>query len=157
MQGSMKKAQMYWLIGRKSKLAKKKTLLYKALLKPIWTYGIQLYETASVTNIKKIQTFQSSTLRCIMNAPWYVNNHSIHRDIQMDTVINVVKQYSLNYHQRILNHPNSLAASLSNQPIDWSALPLWTFPLDVRGILDPGKCNATRNLAIVNYFLRMNS
>lgn len=113
----IKKAQMYWLMGRKSKLSiKNKILLYKALLKPIWTYGIQLWGTASATNIKKIQTFQSATLRCIMNAPWYVNNHSIHRDLQIEMVKNVVKQYSLNYHQRILNHPNSLAASLTNQP-----------------------------------------
>lgn len=113
----IKKAKMYWLIGRKSKLSiENKALLYKAILKPIWTYGIQLWGTASATNIKKIQTFQSTTLRCIMNAPWYVKNHSIHRDLQIDLVQNVVNQYSSKYRQRILKHPNSLAANLVNQP-----------------------------------------
>jgi hypothetical protein len=35
--------KMHWLLGRKSKLStSNKILLYKAILKPIWTYGIQL-------------------------------------------------------------------------------------------------------------------
>ena len=114
---NIQKSKMYWLIGRKSKLSiENKALLYKAILKPIWTYGIQLWGTASATNIKKIQSFQSSTLRCIMNAPWYVNNHSIHRDLQTDLVQDVINKYSSKYQQRLQNHPNSLAASLINQP-----------------------------------------
>jgi hypothetical protein len=36
-------SKMYWLLGRKSKLSiSKKFLAYKVILKPIWTYGIQL-------------------------------------------------------------------------------------------------------------------
>jgi hypothetical protein len=35
--------KMYWLLGRKSKLpTSNKLLIYKTVLKPIWTYGIQL-------------------------------------------------------------------------------------------------------------------
>jgi hypothetical protein len=41
-------AKMYWLLGRKSKLsASNKLLIYKTILKPIWSYGIQLWGTAS--------------------------------------------------------------------------------------------------------------
>lgn len=113
----IKKAKMYWLIGRKSKLSiENKVMLYKAILKPIWTYGIQLWGTTSASNKNKIQKLQSSTLRCIMNAPWYVNNHSIHRDLQTEQVQEVINKYSVKYHQRIGNHPNTLAISLSNQP-----------------------------------------
>jgi hypothetical protein len=43
--------KMYWLLGRKSKLsANNKLLLYKAILKPIWAYGIQLWGTASTSS-----------------------------------------------------------------------------------------------------------
>jgi hypothetical protein len=43
--------KMYWLLGRKSNLStNNKRLLYKAILKPIWTYGIQLWGTASTSN-----------------------------------------------------------------------------------------------------------
>jgi hypothetical protein len=35
--------KMHWLLGRQSKLSTtNKLLLYKTILKPIWTYGIQL-------------------------------------------------------------------------------------------------------------------
>jgi hypothetical protein len=34
---------LYWMIGRNSKLSlNNKLLLYKAILKPVWTYGIHL-------------------------------------------------------------------------------------------------------------------
>jgi len=113
----IQKSKLYWLIGRKSKLSiENKAMLYKAILKPIWTYGIQLWGTASATNIKKIQSFQSATLRCIMNAPWYVNNHSIHRDLQIDLVQDVINKSSSKYQLRLQHHPNSLAACLTNQP-----------------------------------------
>jgi hypothetical protein len=40
--------KMYWLLGRKSRLStNNKLLIYKAILKPIWTYGIQLWGTTS--------------------------------------------------------------------------------------------------------------
>ena len=113
----IQKSKMYWLISRKSKLSiENKILLYQAILKPIWTYGIQLWGTTCATNLKKIQTFQSSTLRCIMNAPWYVRNHAIHHDLQTDTVQTVINKYSTKYQLRLQNHPNSFAANLLNQP-----------------------------------------
>jgi hypothetical protein len=40
--------KMYWLLERKSKLStSNKVLIYKAILKPIWTSCIQLWGTAS--------------------------------------------------------------------------------------------------------------
>jgi hypothetical protein len=39
--------KIYWLLGRRSRLSlSNKLLLYKSILKPIWTYGIQLWGTA---------------------------------------------------------------------------------------------------------------
>jgi hypothetical protein len=46
-------SKMYWLLGRKSKLSISiKRLVYKVILKPIWTYGIQLWGSASISNIE---------------------------------------------------------------------------------------------------------
>jgi hypothetical protein len=37
--------KMYWLLGRKPKLSiNNELLIYKTILKPIWAYGIQLWE-----------------------------------------------------------------------------------------------------------------
>ena len=54
-------------------------MLYKAILKPVWTYGIQLWGTASNSNIEILQQFQSETLRFLIDTPWYVTNETIHR------------------------------------------------------------------------------
>jgi hypothetical protein len=55
---------LYWLLGRKSKLStNNKPLLYKAILKPIWTYRILLWGMASTSNIEILERFQSQTLR----------------------------------------------------------------------------------------------
>jgi hypothetical protein len=42
-QTDLKFKQLYWLLGRKSPLSlENKVLVYKAVIKPIWTYGIEL-------------------------------------------------------------------------------------------------------------------
>jgi hypothetical protein len=65
--------KMYWLLGRKFKLStNNKLLIYKAIPKPIWPYGIQLWGTTSDSNIKILEHFQSKVLRLIVDAPWYV-------------------------------------------------------------------------------------
>jgi hypothetical protein len=60
----------YWLLGRKSQLSlSNKLLLYKTILKPIWTYGIQLWGTASTSNIEILERLQSKALRLILVSP----------------------------------------------------------------------------------------
>jgi hypothetical protein len=62
--------KMYWLLARHSELSiRNKILLYKQVLKPVWTYGAQLWGCTKKSNIKIIQTFQNKVLRCIVNAP----------------------------------------------------------------------------------------
>jgi hypothetical protein len=67
--------QMYWILGRNSQLSvDNKLLIYKAIPKPIWLYGCQLWGTASISNIERIERFQSRVLRIFVNAPWFVPN-----------------------------------------------------------------------------------
>jgi len=46
------------------------------VLKPVWTYGIELWGCATKSNIAVIQRYQSKlrVLRSITNVPWYVSN-----------------------------------------------------------------------------------
>jgi hypothetical protein len=74
---------MYWLLGRKSQLPlSNKLLLYKIILKSIWTYDIQLWGTAFTSDIEILERFQSKALHLRVNAPWYVLNTLIRRDLQ---------------------------------------------------------------------------
>jgi hypothetical protein len=75
---------MYRLLGHKSKLStNRKLLVYKTIVKPIWTYGIQLWRTASISNIEILERFQSKTLRVTVDEPWYVPNIVFRRDLQI--------------------------------------------------------------------------
>jgi hypothetical protein len=59
----------------KSKLStSNKLLAYKVILKLIWTYRIQLWDSASISNIEILEHFQGKVLRMITDAPWYMPN-----------------------------------------------------------------------------------
>ena len=50
---NLKLRDKYWLVGRKSKISlRNKLLLYKFVLKPVWTYGIQLWGCAKPSHKK---------------------------------------------------------------------------------------------------------
>jgi hypothetical protein len=53
---------------------------------PIWTYGIQLWGTASTSDIEILERFQAKVLRMMVDAPWYVPNALIPRDLNISTV-----------------------------------------------------------------------
>jgi hypothetical protein len=108
--------KMHWLLGRKSKLStSNKILIYKATLKPIWTYAIQLWGTASTSNIEIIELFQSKDLRTIVDAPWYVPNTVIRRDLQISTVKEEIRHYSCQYSARLSVHPRDLVVNFMAQ------------------------------------------
>lgn len=109
----MKLSKMYWLICRKSSLSiENKLLIYKMIIKPIWTYGIQLWGTASNSNLDILQRFQSKLLRIIVDAPWFVSNDIIHRDLQVPTIREEIRDSSARYHSRLTIHPNELVNKL---------------------------------------------
>ena len=104
---------MYWIIGRKSELSlENKLLIYRTILKPIWTYGIPLWGTASNSNIEILQPFQNKVLRSIVNAPWYVPNTLLHTDQQIPTVKAEITNFSTKYREKLITHPNELTPAL---------------------------------------------
>ena len=113
---NLKLTKMYWLIGRKSNLSiENKLLIYKCIIKPVWTYGIQLWGTASKSNIEIIERFQNKTLRNILDAPWFVPNEILLKDSNISSVKEEVKNFKERYKNRLNEHPNSLATNLLHQ------------------------------------------
>jgi hypothetical protein len=87
--------KMYWLLGHKSELPTgNKLLMYGTILNPIWTYGIQLWGTASTSNTER---FQWKALRMIADTPWSVPNTVIRRDLHTPTVTVEIRRYSSQY------------------------------------------------------------
>jgi len=89
------------LIGKKSHLSiENKLLIYKAVIKPIWSYGIELWGCASKSNIVTMQRSESKILRAIANAPWYVTNHTLHTDFNIPYVNDVIHERINKYHKK---------------------------------------------------------
>ncbi|VVC34843.1 Endonuclease/exonuclease/phosphatase,Reverse transcriptase domain [Cinara cedri] len=109
--------QLRYLLTSQHLNLKNKLLLYKLLLKPIWTYGIQLWGAAKKSNLNKIQIFQSKCLRQITKAPYFVSNHTLHKDLAIPTVQNVAKTFYKRTHSKFHSHRNPLITELSTNTI----------------------------------------
>jgi hypothetical protein len=89
-----------------------KILLYKTIIKPIWTYGAEIWGCASKSNISIIQRSQSKILCMIANEPWYVSNITLHEDLNVPLVKEIIKQRSTRYHNKMEGHVNVLIQPL---------------------------------------------
>lgn len=115
----LKYRDLYWLIGRNSLLSiQNKILIYNQILKPVWSYGIQIWGCAKQVHLNSLQKFQNKVLRNIVNAPWYVRNSDIHRDLKIPFVKEVIQKYARKHRERLSQHVNDEASRLiRNQPI----------------------------------------
>jgi hypothetical protein len=93
-----------------------KLLLYKCTLKPVWTYGIQLWGCAKPSHTQILQSLQSKILRSLANAPWYISNLHLHTDLDIPFVAAEIRKSSLLYHRRLTGNYNALVAVLSTPP-----------------------------------------
>lgn len=113
---NLKTQQLYWLIGRKSRLKLEyKLLLYKAILKPIWHYGCQLWQTASASQVESIERTQNKILRQISGAPWYMKNKNILKDLRISSVKSEIEKTRTRYTRKIRCHPNPSARTLGQR------------------------------------------
>ena len=82
-----------------------KLLVYKAVPKPVWFNGVQLWGSESNSNLEILERFQSKVSRIITDAPRYVPNAVIKRDLQ--SVIGWTRSAKLQCHlptQRLDGH-----------------------------------------------------
>lgn len=95
----LKTRQMYWLIGCRSQLnLHNEMLIYKTIIKPIWTYGIQLWGCTKDTNRLIIQRCQNN-IRAITNARWY-QRIDLHSDLDLQFVTEIIKDYAKQHETR---------------------------------------------------------
>ena len=119
LQISEKLRQMYWIVGRNAKTTlESKVLIYNSIIKPIWTYAIQLWGCTKSLNRLVIQHSQNKFLRCIVNAYRYTTNEVIHNDLKIKKINEVIKDFSIRYEQRLHCHPNVLAIELLDTELD---------------------------------------
>ena len=108
-QMDLRHKELYWFLGRISHLsADNKLLLYKSIITPIWTYGIELWGCACKSNIAVIQRCQSKILQATVDAPRYVTNDTIHKDLAIPAVLEVIHDRSTKHRTKLESHSNPL-------------------------------------------------
>jgi hypothetical protein len=69
-QVELKVKELSWLLGKKSQLSiANKLLIYKTIIKPIWTYGLEIWGYARKSSQAILKKAHSKLLRMITNAP----------------------------------------------------------------------------------------
>ncbi|GFW85884.1 RNA-directed DNA polymerase from mobile element jockey [Trichonephila clavipes] len=61
---------------------------------PIWT-------AVAVTHLKILHTFQNIQLRRAANAPWFVRNEVLHKDLNVPPLLDFIKKQSENFFNRL--------------------------------------------------------
>jgi hypothetical protein len=124
----LKTREIYRLIGKHSPLSlENKLLIYKTVLKSVWTHGIELWGSATKSNIAVIQRYQSKLLRSITNASWYVSNHTLHFDLHILYVRTVFRERTATRRTALDSHPNPLMEPLVHPPNNRRLKRRWTF------------------------------
>jgi hypothetical protein len=75
-------------------------------------YGIELWGCASKSNISIIQRSQSKILGIIMNASWHVTNQTLHTDLNILYINDVIREKSTIHHNKLARHPNDILQPL---------------------------------------------
>jgi hypothetical protein len=110
---NLKHKKMYWLMRRRSALSiHSKLVPYKQILKSMWTYGLQLWGCTRPSNIAITQRFQNKVLRTIVDAPCYVRNSDVHRDLNMNMVTTEIRRFATRHEKRLVQHDNVEAMQL---------------------------------------------
>ena len=103
----LKTKEINWLIGKKSHLSiQNKLLIYKAVIKPIWSHGMELWDCAIKSNTVIMQRSQSKILRATANGPRYVTNHTLCTDFNTPHVRDVIHERINKHHNSLVAHPN---------------------------------------------------
>jgi len=55
---------------------------------------------------KYYKNLKSRVLRCTVNAPWYIRNDNLHKDLDVETVESVIKKYAQSHEKRPQRHIN---------------------------------------------------
>jgi hypothetical protein len=109
----LKYNKMYWLMGSRSALSIfNKLMLYKQILKPVWTCGLQLCGYTRQCNTDIIQRFQNNVLKNKVDALLYIRNADLYRDLQMEIVTNDIGKFAKKLEERLLHHFNVEAIQL---------------------------------------------
>lgn len=121
---TLKNIQLHPLMARKSKLSlDNKLRLYKMVIVPSILYCSTAWGQAAKCHKSKLEVIQSKTLRKITDAPWFIRNNDIRKDLKIDTVSKQIRRRNKKLLEKFESHTNpTLAEALNYDPEESSKI-----------------------------------
>jgi len=108
---------LFPILNRKSSLQKKiSRFIYKQVLRPLITYACPNWGNCAQTHLKKLQIFQNKVLRTITNAPRFVRNSNIHKDLNISTIQDHIKLTAVSFFESIHRSTGSMHYHINIRP-----------------------------------------
>lgn len=108
-------AAMYPIIGRKSILStKNKLMLFKAIIRPVFSYASPVWCSAAISNRKKLQILQNKCLKIILKLHWRHSTAEIHERSKVQSVDAYVCSLNENFNARCATSNYYLIRALAN-------------------------------------------
>lgn len=109
--------RLYPLLKNKHLNLRCKLKIYLTVIRPAITYAITTWGCAAATPINKVQTTQNKILRIITNAPWFVTNIQLHRELNVPSIWRLMKSTATKILKNSENHENDLMRNAVNYNI----------------------------------------
>ncbi|KAG5684417.1 hypothetical protein PVAND_013651 [Polypedilum vanderplanki] len=93
-----------------------KVHLYKTVIRPILTYGCQVFNNCAKSHFNKLQIFQNKMLRLCFNINWddFINNEKLHELANIPTIREFVNKLTSRFYDDCHSHDNNLISNLGN-------------------------------------------
>lgn len=92
---------LYPLLHRRSKLNfKNKLLLYKMCIRPILTYGCQIWKDCAKTHKRRLQIIQNKNLKIIYNLPRRFSTTELHTKFRQKTIQTLINDLTLTFNDK---------------------------------------------------------
>ena len=114
-------SSLYCLLNRKSPVSiDTKLRIYKIYIRPVFTYGCQVFANAAKCHLEKLQKFQNKILRMILNLKWsdFKSTQEIHDSTKIPLVSEFITRLTNKFYSKIVHHSNPILSSLGHYHID---------------------------------------
>ncbi|GJQ66389.1 hypothetical protein Trydic_g4413 [Trypoxylus dichotomus] len=106
--------KLYPILVKREASTRNKLLLYKAIIRPVLTYGSPVWNHAAATHINKMQVFQSKCLRLALNRDRYTSIRALHREANIPTVSDFVRNTAEKFYLNTVQHSNPLIRQITD-------------------------------------------
>lgn len=115
--GTIAMIQLYPLLKNEHFNLRYKLMIYLTVIRPAITYAAVSWGSAAPTHINKVQVIQNKILRIITDAPWFVSNSQLHRELKVPSIWRFLKATATKIMQKAENHENELVRQAVNYNI----------------------------------------